>query len=237
MKTTFNTAIKAGIFAVALASAGASQAAGYSMMSQSDVLAEYGAPFDEGAVSFLSSGLSISIPTAVASSSGLPSVLVFCIDPLTAMSSSTGYAAVSYAASTDVRKLFESSYSLVGSATSINASSAASFQLALWEITNDGGLAGGNLYSGNQRFTAGGVGDSYTDEVVSGAATMLTNATNYHMAATSVYNYTQFTHADSQTMLGVSAVPEADTWAMLAAGLGLLGLVSRRKNTKNEKFA
>lgn len=31
--------------------------------------------------------------------------------------------------------------------------------------------------------------------------------------------------------LSVSAVPEADSWAMLAAGLGLIGLVARRRRT------
>ena len=50
-------------------------------------------------------------------------------------------------------------------------------------------------------------------------------------AIRNAYSYTSLisVNPSSQTLLTVSAVPEAQTWAMLVAGLGLLGFMSRRR--------
>ena len=40
-----------------------------------------------------------------------------------------------------------------------------------------------------------------------------------------------------QMLMSVTAVPEADTWAMLAAGLGLIGFMGRRQSRRSETFS
>lgn len=40
------------------------------------------------------------------------------------------------------------------------------------------------------------------------------------------------TYRDQDVLLGVAAVPEPETWAMLVGGLGLLGLVARRRRER-----
>ena len=50
-------------------------------------------------------------------------------------------------------------------------------------------------------------------------------------AIQNLYSYTSLSSVNpaSQTLLSVSPVPEAQTWAMLVAGLGLLGFMARRR--------
>ena len=101
-----------------------------------------------------------------------------------------------------------------------HANGAAAFQLALWELNNDNT----NLLTGDLRFK------NLSNAVVSQANTMLGVATG-NGAIRNLYNYTSLTSVNpaSQTLLSVSPVPEAQTWAMLVAGLGLLGFMARRR--------
>ncbi|MRW93682.1 PEP-CTERM sorting domain-containing protein [Duganella sp. FT80W] len=156
------------------------------------------------------------------------SYLAFCFQPEVVLGTTSSYTA-SYNVGTGtvsnaVRKLYETAYaSTIG-----DSDKQISFQLALWELQADNS----DLYSGAQAF-------ALPDTLVTDAATMLTVASGHTL--TNAYNYTIFNgvNADttaSQTLIGVSAVPEADTWAMLVAGLGLVGLVGRRKHRATDKF-
>lgn len=166
------------------------------------------------------------------------SFLAYCFQPDVVLGPDASYTA-SYAVgtgvvSTSVRKLFESAYK----STLGDEDKQVSFQLALWELQGDDG----NLYAttGHQYFSETG---KYADARVADAALMLENAAKL-TALQGTYSYTVFKGVNpddtaSQTLIGVaevSAVPEVETWAMLGAGLGMLGLV-RRRSAKLDKFS
>lgn len=236
MKTKFNTAIKAGLFAAAMACAGASQAVDviYTVSRDTSSLTQSGANiFQSGAVSFGQAN-QIVIPAWNANASGSASLLAFCLQPSTGILDNAQYSASGYAASEAVRKLYESSYSKVGTVGHLDAKAEESFQLALWELTNDDG----DLFAGTgaQHFSTA-QNTTVMSQVVYGAKQMLTDAAAYNLnAQPAVYSFTQLTSQGSQQLLTVSAVPEAGAWAMLLVGLGLLGVVSRRKNSEDDKF-
>jgi hypothetical protein len=119
----------------------------------------------------------------------------------------------------DVAKLYSQSYA----GTAGDNLNSAAFQLALWELANDNGsLADGNVH------TTGSTDSS----VVAAANSMLFNVAN-NVAGATQYSFTVYTHPTQQDFLvTVTAVPEPETYAMLLAGLGLMGAVARRrKNT------
>jgi hypothetical protein len=127
-----------------------------------------------------------------------------------------------------VKKLFESSYaSLSGGSDDENSINRLGFALALWDVVADDG----NIFSGDhQAFSVG-----LENAVVQTADAML------HAApGTTHYSYTVFTGTSSsglsQNLISVSAVPEADTWAMMLVGLGMVGFMGRRKSEKSAKF-
>lgn len=158
-------------------------------------------------------------------SAGLPSYLAFCIQPTVNVASGASYQSGAFSPIDSVRKLYESSYATAF----LSTENTVGFQLALWELQNDNGSGFG---AGTQKFTLG------VDPAVDAAQTMLLNASSFDLATSTVhYNYVTFTAQGSQQLLGVSAVPEADTWAMLAAGLGMIGFMGRRKSRQSEKFA
>lgn len=148
--------------------------------------------------------------------------LAYCIAPTVGLSSSSNnYSAGAYVASDAVKRLYESYYEVsVQNLTPASNAGAQAFQLALWELNNDDQ----NLYSGALRF------DALGGSVVTQANTMLGTALGGG-AILNKYNYTSLTSVNpaSQELLSVSAVPEAQTWAMLVAGLGLLGFMRRRQ--------
>ncbi|MET3131438.1 hypothetical protein AAKU55_001700 [Oxalobacteraceae bacterium GrIS 1.11] len=148
----------------------------------------------------------------------------FCIDPMVKLRDSVPSiytATTGYQPSSVVQQLYQTSYK---DALSDNTHAAA-FQLALWELNNDNstGFSSGDL-----------VIDDLSQPAVALAIQMM-NAT----AVTGDYSFTKFTsntdfqdHFLSQNLLAVtviSAVPEADTYAMLLAGLGVIGFMRRRK--------
>lgn len=131
-----------------------------------------------------------------------------------------------------IKALFETAY---GSLSSDDSKVA--FQLALWELVADEG----HLDAGTQIFHL----TDDADDSVKLAYGMLSNANTYlaEGGKLTTYSYTTFNVGNgapaSQELLGASiaAVPEADTWAMLTAGLGLIGFMGRRRSNKSEKFA
>lgn len=152
--------------------------------------------------------------------------LAFCLDPHVALSnSSNSYSSGAFAASDAVKRLYEGYYASSVASVSTSANSAAAFQLALWELNNDNT----NLLTGDLRFK------SLSNAVVSEANTMLGVATG-NGAIQNLYNYTSLSSVNpaSQNLLAVSPVPEAQTWAMLVAGLGLVGFMARRRKGASE---
>ena len=134
-----------------------------------------------------------------------------------------------------VKALFEMAYAntltSVGTGDSTDAQIA--FQLALWEL-QDGNS---DLFSGEQYYTRG------NDANVEAAQILIDNIQGYQLK--NMYTYTRFSGAVgdqvSQTMLGVSPVPEVGTWAMMGLGLALVGVMGRRRRKDDglgdEKFA
>jgi len=227
MNSKFNTVIKAVAAAAAMVLSATSHAA-ITLGEVSSV--DY---FNSGATIYShggSTGLTTWSLTGV-------DALAFCIQPDVVADKTVGYGAgASYSASDEVKALYETSYrDVVSAGGAYSANNAAAFQLALWEMLDDHNYATGNMKLTNHMTGF----DTDVDAVTTWAFVMLAKANDFvqnHGVAAS-YNYTAFSAAGSQGMLTVSAVPEADTWAMMAVGLGLLGLVSRRKADKSETFA
>lgn len=164
--------------------------------------------------------------------------LAFCIEPDVNANKGASYGVNgSFVVSDYVKALYETSYRDVLSAGGVyNATNAAAFQLALWEALDDHDFnnQASKMYLPNVLS-----GDPDSDPVTVAAHLMMDKTVAFvdsHGIA-STYAYTAYSAAGSQGMLTVSSVPEADTWAMMAIGLGLVGLVSRRKSEKSEKFA
>lgn len=154
---------------------------------------------------------------------GGTSFLAFCIDPFqyssgspsqyNVSSSLTSLLSASQAA--DVSRLYSQSYA----STTGSALNSAAFQLALWELANDNG----DLSSGAVRAT------DPNNAAVLAAGSMINNARN-GVAGPTQYSFNLYTHPTRQDFLvTVSAVPEPESYAMLLAGLGLMGAVVRRR--------
>jgi hypothetical protein len=170
-------------------------------------------------------------------------ILAFCIEPLVEQAQGTVYTQQGTTSNltffndpahasrdTMVKALFETQYaSLTNVDPTIQKVNRVAFQLALWEIVADNA----NITSGNYLY------NSLSNKYVSAANDMLLGIDGYTVLGK--YNYTTFNGVagskGSQDLISVSAVPEADTWAMLAAGLGLIGFMGRRNTRRTEKFA
>ncbi|MDD5334011.1 MAG: PEP-CTERM sorting domain-containing protein [Rhodoferax sp.] len=151
------------------------------------------------------------------------SFLAFCIDPFQYSSGSPSQYNVSSSLTSllsatqaaDVSRLYSQSYA----STTGNALNSAAFQLALWELANDNG----DLSSGSVRAT------NLSNGAVTAAGSMINNARN-GVAGSTQYTFNLYTNPARQDFLvTVSAVPEPESYAMLLAGLGLMGAVVRRR--------
>lgn len=160
----------------------------------------------------------------VTSGAGSNSFQAFCIDPFqwssgtpTTYDQTTLSPTFSAAKITSITKLFNFGYAgAVG-----NNLNAAAMQLALWEVANDDG----NLMTGGVHKTA-----STNAALVTQTNFLLSN---YAAAsATSLYNFTFYKSTAKQDFVTVTAVPEPEAFAMLLAGLGLMGTVIRRRKSK-----
>jgi hypothetical protein len=147
----------------------------------------------------------------------------FCIDPfqysnagVSDYSASSGLGALGSTNATWVSNMYSQNY-----ASSIgNATGSAAFQLALWDLAKDDG----NLSSGSVMATA-----STNTTVLNLANSMIFGAKTG--PGTSPYSFSIYTSPTAQdyVVASVTPVPEPESYAMLLAGLGLMGAVVRRR--------
>ena len=190
-------------------------------------------PVQGGANDYFSGSLNITTGTSLqngAISDGT-SFLAYCIDPFEWSSSSPlsyNVAALSTLGSTqaaDVSKLYSQSYA----STDGNNVNSAAFQLALRELAKDDGV----LTSGAVHTT-----NSTDASVVAAAASMIDNA-KHGAAGSAQYSFNLYTNTGNQDYLvasmgSVTPVPEPETYAMLLAGLGLIGFTASRRRVSKQ---
>ncbi|WP_235914217.1 PEP-CTERM sorting domain-containing protein [Rugamonas rivuli] len=225
MTIKFNTAIKAAAVAAALAFSSVGQAA--SITGEMPGAVEY-LNFDAN----FFGNIAVTITPWKFEIGGVET-LAFCIDQDTSAVYHVNYGATPVVPSQAIMGLYETNYKYVLNNGVYNADKAAAFQLALWELKDDQSFTNP---TGNMVLPLTGGLNPGNDALAADAYAMLADALNYHGLGGS-YLYTEYTAAGTQSLMGVSAVPEADTWAMMAVGLGLVGLIGRRKSEKSEKFA
>ena len=180
------------------------------------------------------SGLLSITPSSTQNGPGL-SFDAFCIDPSQYASGSasdyflaSGLSALGNSTKeTWVSNLYSNNYS-----SSIgNATDAAAFQLALWDLAKDDG----NLTNGSVRITDSTISNNST--VVDRANSMITAAKSGAGPAQYSFSlYTSNTAQDYVVVTSVSAVPEPETYAMLLSGMCLLGFTARRRLQKAKQI-
>lgn len=156
----------------------------------------------------------------------------FCIDPFQWSSSSyTTYTKTNLSPTFSATKIgqiedlfsYNDTYAIATTGTSATAKrAAAALQLALWEIANDDGV----LRTGGVKKTS-----STSADLVSDTQDLLTNSASY--TDPSLYSFTFYKSGSNQDFIVASPVPEAETLAMMLAGLGMLGAVARRRKVKS----
>jgi hypothetical protein len=159
------------------------------------------------------------------------SFMAWCVDIYHFVSSSTNYTlmsgadfyagAASYKA-TDLERL--ASYVFDHSLLTSSVQSAA-FQLAAWEIVNDSAGRGSyDVDGGDFKVTSG---DSYV-RVLADQWLDVVDAGNYQLSQ-SLSVWRQNTPGSTQDLAVFAPIPEPQTYAMLLAGLALMGFVARRR--------
>ena len=152
-----------------------------------------------------------------------------CVDVMHDLSFGTTYTnytamtPVAYGFSATQVGLFNRLYTDYYATSHTNGVNAAAFQIAVWEITYDGN---GALNHGADIFTLGSGGNATAKST---AASWLSSLTPL---ATSAWTFTVLdSRGDSATqdLLVAIPVPEPETYALLLAGLGLLGFVARHR--------
>lgn len=122
---------------------------------------------------------------------------------------------------------FDSSTSITSSylkSSTVKDLNITGFSLVKYDPTTEAVLA---TYAGTN-FTGAGAHPTDRWELTA----MGLSAGNYYVAVNGVVAGSGGGAYGSDLTIAVSAVPEADTYAMMAAGLGLLGFVARRKKAK-----
>lgn len=156
------------------------------------------------------------------------SFLAYCIDPFQWVATSTmahEKSALSLSSfSTDPASRYANVvelYSHAYQASTADNAKAAAFQWALWEVFNDDG----NLDTGSILKTGSTNPTLYTN------TKNLLDSLASHTWSTSAQAYTLTTYVNSakQDFLTAIPVPEPESYALMLAGLGLLGLVARRR--------
>lgn len=185
-------------------------------------------PIQSGAHNYDAGSLNITVGASLheGSISHGTSFLAYCIDPFQWSSSSpTAYTLESLSTlgsgrESDVTRLYSQSYA----GTNGNSLNSAAFQLALWELAKDDGV----LTTGKVHTT-----DATDAAVMSAANSMIYNA-QHGGAGSGQYSFDLYTNGSNQdylvaTMASVTPVPEPETYAMLLAGLGLIGFTAKRR--------
>ena len=159
----------------------------------------------------------------------------FCVDifdsfSFGATSNSTEVPAatiVSAQAAADLGLLYTEHHAAIDSNSSTGANEAA-FQLAVWEIVNEGGSGAYDLSSG--KFTASGNDVSLAQEWLNGLLGSDTPPSKYTARFWTVDSMRTTALGHAQDVVVFAPVPEPQTYAMMLVGLGLLGFSARRKS-------
>lgn len=146
----------------------------------------------------------------------------FCVEPLAGNSTLPATYSVgsfSGAEGTHLAALYQTAYS-----TSLNATQQAAFQLAVWEFTQEqpgaNGVVSFGTQTGNFRADAPAAVSNLADSYIAGAL----NYTGH-----SSYNVVRLSSADYQDLVVASVVPEPESYALFLGGLGVVGLLARRR--------
>jgi hypothetical protein len=159
----------------------------------------------------------------------------FCVDifhsfgfSATSNSSVHPTSIVTAAAAEDLGRLYSNHGDLVAS-TSSTAANEAAFQLAVWEIVNEGGDGSYGLSDGKFQATGAdaALAQTWLTELVGISA-----PSNFKATVWSVDSVVRVAKAGDypQDIVVFAPVPEPQTYAMMLVGLGLLGFSARRKN-------
>lgn len=109
------------------------------------------------------------------------------------------------------------------SGSSLNASTAAAFQYAVWEIANDGGVIDlASPASLSNRIAITPASALYTQTMA------LLTAALAPGGETPLYVLENATTQDLVLIVSTNPVPEPSTWAMLLSCFGLMGFIGRR---------
>lgn len=123
--------------------------------------------------------------------------------------------------SNDLSRLFTATSGMVG-----NASTASAMQAAIWEVVHEVGSAY-DLNGGMFKMGPSSPGDA-------------SNFTLFNSVLGNLASYNADLHVDvlhnidHQDIIPIPAIPEPGTWALLVGGLGVIGLLSRRRKAQND---
>ena len=168
----------------------------------------------------------LSITPSQTPGGSVSSFAAFCIDPFQYSNSgvsdysvSSGLGALGSTNATWVSNLYSQNYA----SSTGNATGAAAFQLALWDLAKDDGA----LTTGKVQVTA-----STDSTVLNLANSMISGAKSG--PGSSPYSFSVYTSSTAQdyVVASVTPVPEPETYAMMLAGLALIGATARRRSSK-----